>query len=433
MRSSLKLSALLVAILVPAYYTQTSALKETLVLIDTEDVKVTHSLYFKSLTDAGYKLTYKLSDDASLSLKKYGVWLYQNLIIFAPATEEFGGDLSPEAIAEFVDNGGNVLVAGNSQAGDGIRDLATEFGIEMDDPGSYIIDHSKVSSLDAGKHITIAVDSGNLIDAAPIVGSKKYDPILYEGTNLILDPENPLVLEILTGHSTSYAYDPAKPVVDQPHGIGKGCVLIAGLQARNNARVVFSGSLDLFSDVFLTSAPTKTTKNSGNSDLVKALSRWVFKESGVLRLSNVTHHKVGESDPPAAYTITEDLVYSVVIEELKSDGSWSPFSASDIQLEFVRIDPFVRTNLKRVGDHYEARFKVPDVYGVYQFKIDYQRRGYTFLSSATQISVRPLQHTQYERFIPSAYPYYASAFSMMLGVLLFSCVLLHFKDKDKSE
>jgi oligosaccharyltransferase complex subunit beta len=45
-----------------------------------------------------------------------------------------------------------------------------------------------------------------------------------------------------------------------------------------------------------------------------------------------------------------------------------------------------------------------------------------------QVSVRPLEHTQYERFIPSAYPYYASAISMMVGVFLFSIVFLHFKD-----
>ena len=53
-----------------------------------------------------------------------------------------------------------------------------------------------------------------------------------------------------------------------------------------------------------------------------------------------------------------------------------------------------------------------------------------------QVSVRPLQHTQYERFIPSAYPYYASAFSMMFGVVIFSVVFLHFREhdsKDKTE
>lgn len=101
------------------------------------------------------------------------------------------------------------------------------------------------------------------------------------------------------------------------------------------------------------------------------------------------------------------------------------------------------------------------MYGVFQFKVDYNRLGYTHLYSSTQVSqgvpcfwpgilrcprhqglppcpviqvsVRPLQHTQYERFIPSAYPYYASAFSMMAGLFIFSIVFLHMKEKEKSD
>jgi len=93
-----------------------------------------------------------MSDDATLSLKKYGVWLYQNVILFAPGTDELGGDLSPEAIAEFVDHGGNVLVAGSPNAGDAIRDLAAEFGVELDDPNSVVIDHLNYDVLgDSGK------------------------------------------------------------------------------------------------------------------------------------------------------------------------------------------------------------------------------------------------------------------------------------------
>lgn len=42
-----------------------------------------------------------------------------------------------------------------------------------------------------------------------------------------------------------------------PHAVGKDTILIAGLQARNNARVVFSGSLAFFSDEFFTSAVKK--------------------------------------------------------------------------------------------------------------------------------------------------------------------------------
>jgi len=126
--------------------------------------------------------------------------------------------------------------------------------------------------------------------------------------------------------------------------------------------------------------------------------------------------------------------YSIVIEKL-SDGKWIPFDGDDIQLEFVRIDPFVRTFLKRngrfpsplmpcvgmfsllvwwhcsrkpcesfhsfsyclyqsnfvtiffVGGKYSVQFKLPDVYGVFQFKVDYNRLGYTHLYSSTQVSM----------------------------------------------
>ena len=63
-----------------------------------------------------------------------------------------------------------------------------------------------------------------------------------------------------------------------------------------------------------------------------------------------------------------------------------------MQLGFVRIDPFVRTTLNGIGNwlkiliydtynigigigigkgKYQAKFKIPDVYSVYQFKVDY--------------------------------------------------------------
>lgn len=176
------------------------------------------------------------------------------------------------------------------------------------------------------------------------------------------------------------------------------------------------------------------------------MADWVFKEQGQLRVRSVTHHKAGEKLPPQSYTIMEDLVnmlcninyhfkneifqvYTIEVDILEY-GKWKPFVTNDIQLEFVRIDPFVRTTLKiKAPGQYEARFKIPDVYGVYRLNVDYDRIGYTHLYSSTQVSVRPLQHTQYERFIPSAYPYYVSAFSMMVGVFLFSFVFLHYKEE----
>uniref|UniRef100_A0A8D1U227 Dolichyl-diphosphooligosaccharide--protein glycosyltransferase 48 kDa subunit n=1 Tax=Sus scrofa TaxID=9823 RepID=A0A8D1U227_PIG len=451
----------------------------TLVLLDNLNLRETHSLFFRSLKDRGFVLTFKTADDPSLSLIKYGEFLYDNLIVFSPSVEDFGGNINVETISTFIDGGGSVLVAASSDIGDPLRELGSECGIEFDEEKTAVIDHHNYDVSDLGQvirtvtvpvsdpkgeaqlrsreglpglrrlflsplfpllmqHTLIVADTENLLKAPTIVGKSSLNPILFRGVGMVADPDNPLVLDILTGSSTSYSFFPDKPITQYPHAVGKNTLLIAGLQARNNARVIFSGSLDFFSDAFFNSAVQKATPGSqrypqtGNYELAVALSRWVFKEEGVLRVGPVSHHRVGEKAPPNAYTVTDLVEYSIVIEQL-SEGRWVPFDGDDIQLEFVRIDPFVRTFLKRKGGKYSVQFKLPDVYGVFQFKVDYNRLGYTHLYSSTQVSVRPLQHTQYERFIPSAYPYYASAFSMMVGLFIFSVVFLHMKEKEKSD
>ncbi|KAG6802853.1 dolichyl-diphosphooligosaccharide--protein glycosyltransferase 48 kDa subunit [Apis mellifera caucasica] len=408
----------------------------TLVLLDNLAIRETHSIFFKTLQDNGYILTFKLADDANLQLSKYGEYLYQHLIIFAPSVEEFGGALSVETITDFIDGGGNVLVAGSSQSGDALHELASECGFEIDEEGSAVIDHLNYDVSDNGYHTKIVADPANLIDAPAIVGNKNINSLLYQGTGLIADTENPLILRLLTASSSAYSYNPQNSIKEYPHAVGKNTLLITALQARNNARVVFSGSLYFFSDEAFTSPIQKAQGGqkylkSGNEAVATMIARWVFKENGVIRVSSAHHHRVGESEPPAAYTIMDDVVYSIDVQKLAGD-KWIPYETNDLQLEFVRIDPFVRMTMKPVGNgRYEARFKIPDVYGVYQFKVDYTRIGLTHLYSTTQVSVRPLQHTQYERFIPSAFPYYISAFSMMGGVFLFSLAFLYYKEDTK--
>lgn len=214
--------------------------------------------------------------------------------------------------------------------------------------------------------------------------------------------------------------------------------MITALQARNNARVLFVGSLEFFSNEFFEANAHKSDDNtkkytgSGNEGLSVALTQWLFKEKGVLRVVEVKHHEVGQSTPPAAYTIKQNIVYSIKIEEMR-DGKWQAFQGSDVQLEFIRLDPFVRTTLKNNKGLLEARFELPDVYGVFKLNVDYKRIGYTYLYSSTQVSVRPLEHTQYDRFIPAAFPYYASSFAMIIAVFLFSFIQLYHQDATSAQ
>ena len=153
------------------------------------------------------------------------------------------------------------------------------------------------------------------------------------------------------------------------------------MQARNNARVVVSGSLDFFSNAFFEAGVnsieiddlTKNTQwvwqscvclpvtvfsfklwydyrtqKSGNEELALALSLWAFQKSGVLKVGSVQHHRAGENATPSDYTVKDNVEYSIEILQLEGE-KWVPFKGTDVYLEFVRIDPFVRTNMMRKG------------------------------------------------------------------------------------
>jgi len=174
---------------------------------------------------------------------------------------------------------------------------------------------------------------------------------------------------------------------------------------------------------------SKKYEKSGNENFSKQLISWAFHERGILRATNVHHHKVGEKDAPETYTIKDNIEYSIQIEEWNG-RRWVPFLAKDVQLEFIMLDPYVRTNLKHDDKGvYTVQFTLPDVYGIFTFKVDYVRRGYGFLNTITRVPVRPFRHNEYERFITAAYPYYASAFSMLAGLFVFSFFFLYHKEK----
>ncbi|VDN99037.1 unnamed protein product [Rodentolepis nana] len=412
--------------------------KDVLVLIENIVIRDTHSRFFKSLTDRGYQLTFKYADDSTLNLKQFGEYNYQHVIIFAPSTREFGGYVNVKALTDFVDQGGNVLVAGGPEVGEAVRDFASECGVEFDDSNSYVIDHNNYHEMDSGEHTLVIASPENAIDVPIITGAFK-NPILYRGVSITSDPTSPLLMNILHGSPTSYSHDPRTPISQYPTTVGKNTQLVSALQARNNARVVFTGSIEMFSDAFYESpvvnkVTNKRSELSSNAEFADHLLRWNFQESGVLRISNVTHYKVGESFPRREYTITDEIIYKIDIEEKDENGFWRDYVANDVQLELIRIDPFIRRYLKHTGHTYEMKMQLPDVYGVFKLVVDYNRPGYTSIFSASQISVRPFTHTQYERFIISAYPYYASSISMMIGVFFLSFVYLYVKeDKPKKK
>jgi len=296
----------------------------------------------------------------------------------------------------------------------------------FEESDSIVIDHFNYASKDLGDHSLIQAknyqNNNNIL-----FGQKLAKPILYRGVSH-KNKDNPLVFPILRASSTSFS---GKPAVKPTNGqvLGEEGVLVSALQARNNARITFFGSLDLFSDSFLDNVDCE------NSKFVDGLIGWTFQERGVLKLLKSEHHKANEKNPSPFYIINEKVDYSIYVQEWNGT-SWIGFGSEDMQVELIMLDPHIRTqivaesNPNPTGKH-TAHLTLPDVYGVFTFKVEYNRIGYTFLRASDIVPFHPLPHDQYERFIFSAYPYYASSLTMVVGLFIFTFVFLFHKDKKK--
>ncbi|KAH0459446.1 hypothetical protein IEQ34_012260 [Dendrobium chrysotoxum] len=401
--------------------------RRLLVLVDDLAIRSSHSLFFKFLESRGYVVEFRLADDPKLALQRYGHYLYDGLVIFSPSVQRFGGSLDQAAVLDFVDAGHDLILAADSYASDLIRGIASECG----DPDAVVIDHVgyAVSEID-GEHTLIAAD--DFIQSDVILGEKKIEaPVLFRGIGHSVNPASTLVLKVLSASPSAYSASP-KTKLSTPSITGSTIALVSVVQARNNARMLISGSLDLFSNRFLRSGVLKAGslnkhEKSGNEQFVTEISKWVFHERGHLKAVNVTHHRVAELAEPAMYRINDDLEYSIEIYEW-SGSSWKPYVADDVQVQFYMMSPYVLKSLSTdLKGLYFTSFKVPDVYGVFQFKVEYQRLGFTSLSLSKQIPVRPFRHNEYERFIPAAFPYYGASFSTMAGFFIFTIVYLYNK------
>lgn len=318
--------------------------------------------------------------------------------------------------------------------------ISPEFDIEFDERNTYVIDHFNYDVSDNGKHTLLI--SNNFVNNEAILSKEVIEgvPVLFRGIGHKAGTV-PLLTKILWANDTAYSSD-FELLEQEPLAIGNDVGLISALQARNNARVTFVGSLEFFSDQFFDSPvqqfnSAESHSKSGNKALVNDLTKWTFQEKGILRTTSRSHHKEGEYEQLEMYRIKDNIIYNIEISEYVND-QWQAFNGDDIQLEIIMLDPYIRKNLTALpileGHHarkYESLIQLPDVYGVFTFKVNYKRPGYTYIVDTSTVAIRPFKHNEYPRFISAAYPYYTGAASMGVGFLLFCFVWIFNKDNGK--
>eukprot|EP00638_Chattonella_subsalsa_P005280 CAMPEP_0117754286 /NCGR_PEP_ID=MMETSP0947-20121206/12742_1 /TAXON_ID=44440 /ORGANISM="Chattonella subsalsa, Strain CCMP2191" /LENGTH=434 /DNA_ID=CAMNT_0005573353 /DNA_START=212 /DNA_END=1516 /DNA_ORIENTATION=- len=427
--------------------------KRTLVLVDAMKVGNTHSMLFDTLKDRGHEVTVELADDPELRLTAYGDMMYDNVIMMAPRWEE-SGSLTRDHLMDYVDRGVNLVVMADIKVSEAIRSLAAMSGIDYDTSGSQVVDHFQYEDNLGGSEPHTVIHATGLLENTRVLGPdvKNMAPVLYRGIGHAVDDDNILAVKVLTGGPSAYSAVLDQEIETYPENVGKDTLLVTAMQARNNARLTFTGSMHVCSNRYFLATLADTNAPSGNREFCTHLTKWALGEAGILRASNITHHREDGSDPelllkekerpdlPASlfadpeitrnslvYRIKDYLTYSFVMEEFTGE-EWVPYQADDVQLEFVMLDPYIRKTMDSDETGlFTTTFQVPDVYGIFKFRLMYRRVGLSTISFDTQVSVRPFKHNEYERFIQAAFPYYTSSFTIMAGFFIFSFFFLYSK------
>ena len=417
--------------------------KKTLVLLDDWHTIDTHSLFFEQIKNMGYLLEFKMIDDSDIKLTYFGEYLYTNIIYMASSFNEDiskKNDIQIQTLLKYLDDGHDMLLFANKDVGNFLRKLSNEFGVDFDDYDSQIKDslyiHNLKSSLNS-QLISMGNDeivvTKNAINVPVIVRPPK-GYILYEGIGMDLDPQNQYVFPILKADENSYSVN-AK--TNEVYANGDKVKMVAGYQARNNRRVVISGSANMCSDkmYYLSNVNGINIAESPNAKFCMDILNWNFQRSGVLKFENVRHNRKSDGKSLSTYRIKDELEYFIDIYEYEyKTDSWKPYVTDDIQIEYVMMNPYYINQLKMVALNkptYYVQFKAPEKFGVFKFIVDYKRLGYSYIFSSTKVPLRPFNHNEYLRFLPCAYPYYLSVFTVLGSFVLFSILFLYGKKKEE--
>ncbi|KAI9292234.1 Dolichyl-diphosphooligosaccharide--protein glycosyltransferase 48 kDa subunit [Neoconidiobolus thromboides FSU 785] len=412
---------------------------------DNDFVMEDYSQFISSLKDRDYDITFVKAQEEDVKLMNFETKNYDHLILFSPKVTAYGGGLSEKEIIEFVDQGGNLLLAANNDLSKLYQNVAYQFGVQFDVKGSKVLDpfNYNVVNNDDEDHEYILSEDINYSNYF----SEEYKiqaPILFKGVgHSINNSNNNKVRSILKSTVSSFSLKPSSS--DTTSLFGHEISLISALQTSNNARVTIFGSTEMFSDKFVNDKIIKKLNNgeksaaidSDNLNFIKQITKWNFQEFGVIKCMGINHHRINEVEAPSNYRINDEIKYSIKLAEY-SNNTWLPFQKKDIQLEIIMLDPYIRTYLAfekvetdKDGNSYSiysTQVKLPDVYGVFTFKVDYQREGFSYIFEKNVVPVHPFRHNEYPRFLTPAFPYYLSTASMGISFVLFSIIWLFYKE-----
>jgi len=368
---------------------------------------------FLSRLESTFQVTYATYNDANVSLFYDDAPRYDNLVLLPTTKKSIKSKdgLNQYKLLQFINEKGNVLVVGgvSSVLPESFRVFLNELGIYPSPKNYKLFDHFHQGT------------NGVQLDAANIANTKLVQSLDldYEGSGAQIT-NNELIFPIIRSSSTGFtaSYNAKSADQDTTWTFGEQGFVAVGLQALNNARLVWLGSEQLLTQDKITS--------------------WVFQQQGQLKLQFVQHVNDEDHIPnPTLYRIKNQVVYTVGVSE-KVDGKWVPYEVKDkedtLQLSFRMLDPYQRLDLEPLGPvssqedsgvldtyAYFVNFTIPDHHGMFTFELDYKRHGLSYLVDKRVVAVRHLANDEFRRSwdITNSWLYVASAAIVVVAWVLF--------------
>ncbi|KAF2276505.1 Dolichyl-diphosphooligosaccharide-protein glycosyltransferase 48kDa subunit [Westerdykella ornata] len=433
-----------------------------LVVLEDAAEREQYSVFLGDLEGRGFHITTESPKSESLSLFKHGERAYDHVVLFPGKSKGLGPALTASLLLDFMKKEGNILLALSSERNiaTSVQSLLLELDIHVpSDKGALVVDHFNYDSTSAAdKHDVLLLPFPDAV--RPDV--KNY----FAGNGLIAVPravgqtlgnESPLIAPILRAPSTAYSYNPKDEadIVEDPFAVGTQLNLVSAMQAHNSARLTVVGSAEMLQNKWFSEKATLAGKavKTANRDFAEKLSRWTFKESGVLKVGKLVHYldegvskKINTSvaipeNNPKIYRIKSDVSFAVEISEYDKDHfvPFVPPRGDAVQLEFSMLSPFYRLNLSPLSQTanstiFGTSFKTPDQHGIFNFRINYRRPFLTNIDEKRQVTVRHFAHDEWPRSwqISGAWVWIAGVWITVAGWVAFVAVWLWSAPAEKS-
>ncbi|EDO15993.1 hypothetical protein Kpol_499p21 [Vanderwaltozyma polyspora DSM 70294] len=377
---------------------------KTLVLYDERLTELNeYSKFFKSLKDRSYELLYQEigNNTESIPLFDKEDRLYDNLVVFPVKGKHLNKLIPVKSFLQFYENGGDILTVTNPDAvTDSVRFFLNELGV-YPSPKDYVL-------TDYFEDIPekVSVSSENLLSNRVYSVKEKKDFVFQNSGAALLDNREQIVPILKAPRRTS-----TELKNKESWTVGSQGFLVAGFQNLVNARSVWVGSQDFFKNHYY----------NINGEFIEELTKWNFREKGVIKSSGATHtHSDGTSYSSLPYKIKDTVIYEIGLSEWTGE-KWVPFIANDIQFELSMVDPYYRLTLQQAHKdettqyYTSGEFKLPDHHGVFTFSTNYKREGLTFVSESDVKAIRHLANDEYPRSweITNAWVYISSIYGII--------------------